>query len=216
MNLFGSSKPLLNDIPIHNVPNSVDVVRPDVAVIDIICVFPYINAKEGDKTSSGLERILIGTGGDLETAGLGIETEPTPPTSLNGDGGRRHLLFHLLNSAERFGDGSLQGAAGLDRAGTLGGQVLPEQSVVQMAAAVEFERPFQSDDARNVASRNGGIELLQGSVEVGHVGVVVLGVVQSHGLGADDGLEGVVIVGEVGKGVGTARGGRRKVRSGRL
>ena len=214
--LFGSSKSLLDDVPIHDVPNSVDVIRSDVAVINIICVFPNVNTEKRDKTSSGLERILIGAGGNLKTAGLGVETKPTPSTSLHGDGGRRHLLLHLLHSTERFGDGSLQGTAGLDRAGSLGGKVLPEQGVVQMTAAVEFECPFQADDAGNVPSRNSSIELLQGGVEIGHVRVVVLGVVQSHGLSADDGLEGIVVVGEVGKGVGSARRGRRKVRSGRL
>mmetsp|Transcript_22573 Transcript_22573/g.64946 ORF Transcript_22573/g.64946 Transcript_22573/m.64946 type:complete len:214 (+) Transcript_22573:291-932(+) len=179
-------------------------------------MLPHINAKKGDKTGSRLERVLIGTGGNLQTAGLWVEAQPTPPAALNSNGGRRHLLLHLLHTTKRLGDGGLEGATGLNRAAALGGQVLPEQGVVQMAAAVEFHRSLQSDDGRNVTGRYGGIELLKGGVEVGHVRVVVLGVVQSHGLGTNDGFEGIVVVGKVGKRVGTAGGGGGKVRSSRL
>mmetsp|Transcript_21286 Transcript_21286/g.50234 ORF Transcript_21286/g.50234 Transcript_21286/m.50234 type:complete len:270 (+) Transcript_21286:127-936(+) len=214
--LFGSSKSLLGNIPVHNFPHGIDVIRPDVAIIDVVGMLPHINAKKWDKASSGLERVLIGTGGNFQTAGLGVEAQPSPSASLNGNGGRRHLLLHLLHTTKRLVDGGLKGAAGLNRAGALRRQVLPEQGVVEVASAVEFERSLQSDDGRNVTGRCDGIELLQSSVEVGHVRVVVLGVVQSHGLGANDGLEGIVVVRKVGKRVGTAGGGGGEVCSSSL
>lgn len=76
----------------------------------------------------------------------------------------------------------------------VGGKVLPEQRVVDMATTVEVEE-------RSLRSRGLGITLVLGlgesvggSVEAVDVGLMVLGVVELHDLSGDVGFEGTVVV----------------------
>ena len=73
-----------------------------------------------------------------------------------------------------------------------GGEVLPEEGVVDVPAGVEEE--LGTDFAiggRGVGRFGVGAEAGQERVEVVHVGGVVLGVVESHDLGGDAWLEGL-------------------------
>jgi hypothetical protein len=66
--------------------------------------------------------------------------------------------------------------------------------VVDVAAAVELQGRLQRDHGRDVVARLGGCVLFGARVEVGDVGLVVLGVVELHDLRRDHGLEGAVIL----------------------
>lgn len=48
--LLGSFKALINILPVYNVPYGFNVVRSDVFVLKIVCMFPHINAKQWDET----------------------------------------------------------------------------------------------------------------------------------------------------------------------
>lgn len=50
VSLFGSLKTLMNIFPVDYVPYSFNVVRSDVFVLKIVCMFPDINAEQWDKT----------------------------------------------------------------------------------------------------------------------------------------------------------------------
>ena len=50
MSLLGMFKTLQYVTPVHHVPNSLDVVWAHVLVLEVIGMFPYINAEERNKT----------------------------------------------------------------------------------------------------------------------------------------------------------------------
>ena len=71
--------------------------------------------------------------------------------------------------------------------------------MVEVAAAIELDGALEADGRGHVALGRGLGELLLGHVEVVDVGGVVLAVVQLHDLGADDRLQRVVVIGQVGQ-----------------
>ncbi len=91
-------------------------------------------------------------------------------------------------------------------ASALGLHDLPEHGVVDVAAAVVLDdlADILRDGGEVLDEFFGGLlaelgVLLDGAVEVGDVGLVVLVVVELHGRLVDGGLEGGVVVGERGK-----------------
>ena len=56
---------------------------PDIAVVDVVGMFPDINTKDGNQTSSGLEGVLVGTRSNFKTTCAGVVSEPTPATALD-------------------------------------------------------------------------------------------------------------------------------------
>jgi hypothetical protein len=77
---------------------------------------------------------------------------------------------------------------------TGGGQVLPEEAVVDVTTAVEVEEGRDRSRLGEVALALGLADGLEGAVKAVHVGLVVLRVVQLHDLARDVGLEGAVII----------------------
>jgi hypothetical protein len=108
------------------------------------------------------------------------------------------VVLELVEGAEVAVDGLGEFAGGL--AAAVGGEVLPEDGVVGVAAEVEREVLRQGTDLVGVGAVFAGLlQGVEGGVGAGDVGGVVLVVVQLHDLGGDVRLEGVVVVGEVGK-----------------
>ena len=60
---------------------------------------------------------------------------------------------------------------------------------------------LEGDGGGNIGLGHSLGQLLLGHIEVGHVGVVVLAVVELHDLGTDDWLQGIVVIGQVREGV---------------
>ena len=50
MSLLSMLKTLQYIAPVHHVPNGLDIIWADVLVLEVIGVFPYINAEERNKT----------------------------------------------------------------------------------------------------------------------------------------------------------------------
>lgn len=89
----------------------------------------------------------------------------------------------------------LEGSVGLAAAVPAGGgQVLPEEGVVDVAAAVEVEERGDAGGLGEVALALGLGDGLEGAVEAVDIGLVVLGVVQLHDLARDVRLESAVVV----------------------
>lgn len=76
----------------------------------------------------------------------------------------------------------------------VGGEVLPEEGVVNMATAVEVEQRSLGSGGLGVALGLGVAEGLDSGVEAVDVCLVVLGVVKLHDLAGDVGLERAVVV----------------------
>ena len=76
----------------------------------------------------------------------------------------------------------------------IGGQVLPEEGVVEMTTAVEVEQRGLGSSRSVVVLGLGVADGLDSSVVSGDVGLVVLGVVQLHDLARDVGLERAIVI----------------------
>ena len=149
-------------------------------------MLPHINTKDGHLASNN--GILVLCGHDAQT--LTIFHQPSPSAPLQAEQGLTKRRLEAVERAPDLGDLSDErGRAlrlGFGRA--CGGQVLPEERVVDVSAAVELDGGLKGDLTGDVGS--GGVRL-EGVVEVGDVGLVVLGVMELHDLGGDAGLEGL-------------------------
>jgi hypothetical protein len=156
-------------------------------------VLPSVDAEDGPELAD--DGVLVGVGADLEAARLGVLNEPGPAGALDAGEGRVEALLEGVEGAVRVVDGAGQSAArGLAAALARGRQVLPEQRVVEVAAAVEVDEGLQGDLGGDVVLGFGFGDLLAEVVVRRHVGVVVVLVVQLHDLARDGGLEGAVVV----------------------
>jgi hypothetical protein len=140
-------------------------------------------------------RVLVRIRPDLHTARLRILNQPRPPTALNARQRGVELLLERVQAAVAVVNRLAQGARrGLAAALAGGRQILPEQGVVEMAAAVEVDERLERDLRGDVLLLLGLGDLLAEVVERGYVGVVVVLVVEFHDFAGDGGLEGAVVV----------------------
>lgn len=139
--------------------------------------------------------VTYSIGADADLSGLLVLHEPSPATALDASESSVHLGLELAETTVGGVNGLGQSTGrGLTTAGTLGGKVLPEESVVEVATAVEVDSGLQSDLSSDVALSLGLLQLLKGVVVAGHVGVVVVLVVNLHDLAGDGGLKGAIVV----------------------
>ena len=149
-------------------------------------MLPDVDSEERHESRGGLQRILIGAGGDAQPLGGGVEGEPSPSGALDGDSGGAEFVLHGLEGAEVALDGGLEASLGLAAAGR---EVLPEDGVIDVPAAVESNGGLESDGGGDVSLRQRLRSLLLGDVEIVDVGGVVLGVMQLHDLSRNRGLQ---------------------------
>lgn len=145
-----------------------------------------------------LERVWsqsYGVGLDANVAGLLVLDKPGPSAALNASQSGVHLVLELGQAAEALVNGLGQSTRRrLTTAGVLGGQVLPEESVVQVTTAVEVDGGLKVDLSRDVVLGLGLLQLLDGSVVAVDIGLVVVLVVQLHDLARDRGLQSTVVI----------------------
>lgn len=98
--LLGLGQPLSHVLPVGHLVDGLDVIGPDVLVLQVVSVLPDVDAKEWNQTGGGLQRILVGAGGNAETTSGLVVAQPAPAGALDGHGGRRELLLHGLEGAK--------------------------------------------------------------------------------------------------------------------
>jgi hypothetical protein len=106
----------------------------DVLVLEVEGVLPNVDTNDGDQAE---ERVLVGSGRNLETLSLRVVPEPSPAGSLDTQGSGVELLLEVIERAESLLDGLLERTVLEDTTVTLvsgsrGGEVLPEQRVVDV------------------------------------------------------------------------------------
>ena len=132
---------------------------------------------------------------DANLAGVLVLHEPSPATALNASKGSVHLGLEVTKATVGGVNGLGKGTRGqLTTTGALGSKVLPEEGVVKVTTAVEVDGGLKGDLGSNVALVLGFLELLNRVVVVGHVGVVVVLVVDLHDLAGDGGLQSTVVI----------------------
>lgn len=139
--------------------------------------------------------MTYGVGADSNLSGLLVLHEPSPATALNASQSSVHLGLELADATVGGVNGLGQSTRrGLTTAGTLGGKVLPEESVVKVATTVEVDSGLESDLSSDVALSLSLLKLLKGVVVAGHIGVVVVLVVNLHDLARNGGLKSTIVV----------------------
>lgn len=145
-------------------------------------MLPHVHSQQ--RLSVGRDRILILGRRDLQMPALLVLHQPAPAAAFDAEQRRPELGFEPRETAPAF----LQCGRELGVGGLLAAwrgsrrEVFPEERVVDVAACVEADRDLQvelNDDV--VGGGRGGLRF-QGCVEVGDVGLMVLGVVQGHDL----------------------------------
>ena len=132
---------------------------------------------------------------DANLASLLVLDEPSPAASLDTSESSVHLVLELVKAAVGAVDGLGQSTRwGLTTASLAGGQVLPEEGVVQVTTAVEVDRGLEGNLGRDVLLGLSLLELLNRSVVVVDIGLVVGLVVNLHDLTGDRGLQSAIVV----------------------
>lgn len=82
-----------------------------------------------------------------------------------------------------------------------GAEILPKDGVINVASTIEFDLCLKGHLRGQVGAGLRVLKLVECDIEIGDVGGVVLLMVQLHDFCRNHGLEGVVVVGQVGKSV---------------
>lgn len=134
-------------------------------------------------------------GADANLTGLLVLDEPSPAAALDTSKSSVDLRLELVKTAKGVVDGSCESTRrGLTTTSVLGGQVLPEERVVQVTTTVEVDGGLESNLSGNVALVLSLLELLNCGVVVVDVGVVVSLVVKLHDLTGDGRLQSTIVV----------------------
>src|SRR5215468_1018938 len=186
-------------VPIHNVPPNVDVVGALGLMLQIVGVFPHVDA---DDTLGPLHvrAVLVGRAEDCKLLVL-ANAKPCPAGAEAAETRRLDGSLHLLKVTEGSIDGAVEIARGL--AGAAGRHQLPEERMVPMAAQVVADGNADrfggsSQIGQGLIDWLGGEiwPLLYEPVEVVDVGRVVVVVMDLHGLGIDVRLERIICIAE--------------------
>ena len=86
--------------PVDNLPDFFEIVGTYVLVLEVVGVFPYVDAEEGNKPRSGLKRVLVGAGGDFETFASFVVSEPSTAGALDPYRCRIELCDEVVEGAE--------------------------------------------------------------------------------------------------------------------
>jgi hypothetical protein len=175
-----------NEIPVNQLPECCNVVRPLVAVVDIVSVFPYI---AGQLRQVFLRHRVIGIVGvdDLETARI-IFDQPCPSRTEVADSRCGKLLFKCLEVAESLVDGLAELEIGC--ATTVRAQSVPVKSVVPyLRSIIEKAAGRPPDDF--LERRGFKFCARDHAIELGDVCCMMLAVVKLKGFGTDMRFQGI-------------------------
>ncbi len=194
-------------IPVHHVPERGDVIGPAVLIVEVIGVFPDIEAEDRLAGAAGdgfahARAVLVGGRADGERA-IGLFHQPRPAGAETGEPGFGEGFLEGVERAERLVDG--RGELAGRGLGPARRDDFPEKRVVGVTAAIVAHGDadvsgHRSKVADQFAERLGFELRLAGErvVEIGDIRLMVLGMVDFHRAGVDVRFERVVGVSEGG------------------
>ena len=86
-----------DSIPIYKVPERVDIFGAAVLVLEVVGVFPDVEAEDG-RVAFGKDRVLIGGSADMQGAIFESEPSPAGPEVTSGSGGKG--IFKVIKGAK--------------------------------------------------------------------------------------------------------------------
>ena len=121
--------------PIDNVPEGVNVVALHVLVLQVEGVLPHVEEEQRDHGEGVIVLVAISNLEDDEPLGKHVPGKDGPAGALNTGGGGGKFFLELLEGAELVVNGGGKFTLGVGVLG--GGQVLPEEGVVNVSTKVE-------------------------------------------------------------------------------
>lgn len=119
-------------------------------------MLPEVDADEGSVADEG---VLVGSRNRLERLALGVVREPGPARALDSERNGVDLSLEAVERSERLGDGVSEraggGELGLGRGGR--SEVLPEERMVDVAAAVKLDGRLEGDLLLDVGRGRGEV-----------------------------------------------------------
>src|SRR6516165_8585155 len=152
-----------------------EVVRPAVAIIDVVGVLPDVAAQDGPRAMH--QRVLaVRRLGDRDLAIL--DGKPTPARAELGDAGLDEVLLHLRDRAEVGDDLLFKFARNLVAAATAL-HPLPEMDVIVMLTRIVEEAGILAERApddvlERLAVPLGSLEQIVAVIDIGEVMLVVM------------------------------------------
>src|SRR5450631_362532 len=196
----GFREQLVDILPVHQmIDKRLQIIRTAIAIIDVVGVLPDIDAE--DRRGAVHQRILaVRRLGDFELAVLHRQPGPARTELANAGGGEIGLEF--LQPAEVLGDFLFQ-AAGQFVAAAIRLHPVPEMQMVVMLAGVVEQRRILAERALDDLLKRLALEFgaFQQIVAVGHIGLVMLVVVEFQGFLGHMGRKRVI---------GVRKGGERE------
>ena len=184
-------------LPVNDLPDTFDVIRTKILVLQVVRVLPDVDSQDGSKTG-GHARVLVCRRRHRELSTSFVEAQPTPSRALNGDSRGGKLVLHRRKRSKVSLD-HLQQFALRKRVVLWRREAFPEQCVVDVSATVEFDRRLHGNHGGVITLRFRLRVLLLSDVKVRHVRVVVLLMVNFHDLCTNNRLQGGEVVVEIGK-----------------
>src|SRR5690606_15596560 len=155
-----------------------DVLRTQVAVVDVVGVFPHVAGQQRGVAAG--HRVAGANGAGQGQGTVGLLHQPGPAGTEGADGDLGEFFLELVEGAEGGIDGVGQGAGGLATA--VGLHAVPVEGVVpHLGGVVEDAAGGALDDLfQGLAFELGARNQV---VQVGDIGLVVLAVVVFQRLG---------------------------------
>src|SRR5690606_35960942 len=123
----GSGRVVLgHEVPVHQVPERLDVLRTQVAVVDVVGMLPDVAGQQRGVAAG--HRVAGADGAGQGQGTVGLLHQPAPAGAEGADGDLAELFLELVEGAEGGVDGVGQGAGGLATA--VRAQAVPVEGVV--------------------------------------------------------------------------------------
>ena len=180
-------------IPVRDVPERFRVLGTRVAVVDVVRVFPHVYRQQRLGIRRQRRRRVAGRD-DVEAA-VRLLHEPGPARTEGADRGLGESFLECGERAPLLSDGRAQGTLGL--AAAVGRQAVPVERVVpDLSGVVEYAAARFLHDIleRQRFEFRAGDQV----VEVRHIGLVMLAVVEIDGFRRDVRLQRVLRVRQFG------------------
>src|SRR5690606_32009806 len=187
------SEVLRHEVPVHQVPERLDILRTGVAVVDVVGMLPHVTGQQ--RSVTGGDRIAGADGAYQAQRAVSLLHQPAPAGTEGADGNLAELFLECVEGAECLVDRFCQFTGGL--AAAIGAQAVPVEGVVpDLGSVVEQSAAGGLDDLCQALA----LVVCAGDqvVQVDHIGVVVLAVVIGQGLGGDVRLKSVFGMGKRG------------------
>jgi hypothetical protein len=159
-------------------------------------VLPHVQQEDGDQGGGQVALVVVQLSHD-ELLAEGVPRGDGPAGSLDAECRGLELGPERVERPVLVVDGRAELAVRL--VATLGGEVLPEDRVVDVAAEVEGQVLLELVDRVERVVGVCLVHLLDRGVQAVHIVLMVLAMVQLHDLARDVRVERTVVIGQIGK-----------------